>query len=151
MPMGRLAGAGQVTTKPSLVAGGSWPSTGRRPVSTQAVVLRRAHSEKPPAEFPLCRSRLRIQHCLCSSAGSIPGLAPGIKDPELLQLWCRWQLQLRFNPWSRNSICHGCGQEKKEKRKNPAPLASPECPSMTGSGCCTRRSAAWPQEGLQSC
>ena len=34
--------------------------------------------------------------------GSILGLVQWIKDPVLLQLWHRLQLQLRFNHW--NSI-----------------------------------------------
>ena len=35
--------------------------------------------------------------------GSEPGPAQWVKDLALLQLWCRSQLHLRFDPWSRNS------------------------------------------------
>ena len=35
----------------------------------------------------------------------------GLKDPELLQLW------FKFNPWLETSICHGYSQKKKKKRK----------------------------------
>ena len=39
--------------------------------------------------------------CLCG-ASLMPGPAQGVKDPALLQLWCRSKLQLRFNPLPRN-------------------------------------------------
>ena len=39
------------------------------------------------SEFPLWYKRLRVQHCLCSSMGSIPGLAYWVKDPALPRLW----------------------------------------------------------------
>ena len=32
-------------------------------------------------------------------AGSIPVLAQWVKDLALMQLWCRLQLQLPFDPW----------------------------------------------------
>ena len=38
-------------------------------------------------------------------AGSIPGWAQYVKDPVLLKLWCRLQLQLGSDPWPGNSIC----------------------------------------------
>ena len=34
----------------------------------------------------------------------------GLKDPALPQLWHRWRVWLRFDPWPRNSIC--CGVTK---------------------------------------
>ena len=34
-----------------------------------------------------------------------------------LQLQHRSQLQLRSDPWSRNSICHRAAQKKKRRRK----------------------------------
>ena len=50
----------------------------------------------------------RIQHCLCSSldccggTSSIPSPVLWAKERLLPQLWHRWRLQLRFNPWPRN-------------------------------------------------
>ena len=38
-------------------------------------------------------------------ADSIPGPAQGVKDPALLQLLYRLQLQLRHDAWPGNSIC----------------------------------------------
>ena len=43
----------------------------------------------PFLELLLWHSRLRSPHCLCSASGLIPGLVQWIKDPALLQLWCR--------------------------------------------------------------
>ena len=53
-----------------------------------------------------------------------PAQHSGLKDLVLLQLWHRSQLQLRSDPWLRNSIC--CGVAKKENKnkqtnkKNPS-------------------------------
>ena len=44
-------------------------------------------------------SRLRIQHCLCSSWSSIPGLGQWVKDLALPQLWHRSQLWFGFDSW----------------------------------------------------
>ena len=43
-----------------------------------------------------------------------------VKDLALLQLWCRLQLQLRFDPWPRNFHMHGCSQKNlgKQIKKN---------------------------------
>ena len=38
----------------------------------------------------------------CGGMGSIPSLAPWLKDPVLPQLWYRSQMQLGFSPWPRN-------------------------------------------------
>ena len=44
--------------------------------------------------------------CLCSARTQVQYLLQHrrFKDPVLLQLWCRSQLQLRSDPWPRNSI-----------------------------------------------
>ena len=52
-------------------------------------------------------------------AGLIPSLAQWIKDPVLLQLQFRLQLQLGSDPWPGNSVC--CRVTKKEK-KNGVPV-----------------------------
>ena len=44
---------------------------------------------------------------------SVLSLAHWVKDPVLLQLWLGLQLQLRFDPWPRNSICHGAAKKRK--------------------------------------
>jgi len=53
--------------------------------------------------------------------GSIPGPRQWVKDPMLPQLWCGWQLWLRFNPWPRNFHMPCCWvlpeKEKKKKKK----------------------------------
>ena len=61
------------------------------------------------------------KQCLCSSRnmGLIQSLAQWVKDPVLLQLWCRLQLRLGFYPWPGNSMCRGCGHRKKKKRGVP--------------------------------
>ena len=56
--------------------------------------------------------------CFCDGAGSIPGLVHWIKDPVLLQLWHRLQLQLRFNPRPRNFHMPQHSQKRKEKQRN---------------------------------
>ena len=54
-------------------------------------------------EFLMWCNGLRIQCCLCnrsghsSGVGLIPCLVQYIKDPALPQLWCRSELQLRFD------------------------------------------------------
>ena len=48
-------------------------------------------------------------------AGSIPGPAQQVKDLVLPQLWFKSQLQLRYDPWPRNSLHNR--EAKKEKKK----------------------------------
>ena len=60
---------------------------------------------------PLWLSGLRIQHCLYSSPGSIPGLAQWGKDPVLLQQW------LGFDPWSRNFHMPWVQERKRERKR----------------------------------
>ena len=50
----------------------------------------------------------------------VPTAPQQVKDPELLQLWCRLQLWLGSDPWPRNlAMSRGWtfGKEKKKKKK----------------------------------
>ena len=40
--------------------------------------------------------------CFCGIASSIPSLVQWVKDLALLQLWCRPQRRLGFDPWPEN-------------------------------------------------
>ena len=53
--------------------------------------------------------------CLCGGASSNPSPVQCVKDPALLQLWCRSQLQLRFHPCPRNF--HTLLVQPKRKKK----------------------------------
>ena len=54
----------------------------------------------------------------CWDADLIPGLAQGVKDPQLPQLPLQSKLQLRSDhPWPRNSIRHGVAKNEKKKKK----------------------------------
>ena len=57
--------------------------------------------------------------CLCSGRTQVRSLAghSGLKDPEMLQLWCRSQLSLGSDPWPGNPI--GRRAARKEKKKIP--------------------------------
>ena len=61
------------------------------------------------------RDKNMIAEALVAVEAQVQSLAwcSGLKDPTLQQLQCRSQLQLGFNPWSRNFIGHGCGLTKK--------------------------------------
>ena len=60
-----------------------------------------------------CRG-LRIWFCLCSGMGSIPGPSQWVKDPELLKLWRRLQLQFKFHLWPQEIPC-AVGASKKNQ------------------------------------
>ena len=47
--------------------------------------------------------------------GSIPSLAQRVKDPAMLQLWHRSQMQLRSDPCPGNFV--RCGDQKRKKKK----------------------------------
>ena len=53
----------------------------------------------------------------CGGNDLIPGLAQWIKDPLLLQLWYRSQLQLRLDPWPRNFHVPWGGKKQTNKTK----------------------------------
>ena len=66
--------------------------------------------------------------CPREDAGLIPRPAQQVKSPAWLQLWCRSQLQLGFDPWPRNvHMPHEWpkankqtkNKKKKEERKKP--------------------------------
>ena len=40
--------------------------------------------------------------CLCNDASLISGPMKYVTYLTLPQLWCRWQMRLRFSPWSGN-------------------------------------------------
>ena len=50
-------------------------------------------------------------------AGSIPGPVQWVKDPALLQVQFRWQLQLGFDPYHGKLHMPFGGQKKKKKGK----------------------------------
>ena len=56
-----------------------------------------------------------IWRCLCGSASLILGLVWWVKDPALLKLWQRLQLQLGFDPWPRN--LHMLQKRSKKKKR----------------------------------
>ena len=47
-----------------------------------------------------------------------PALCSGLKDPALLQLWCRLQLQLRFTAWPGNFYMLLVWPQKHHHQKN---------------------------------
>ena len=68
-------------------------------------------------EFLLWHSRLMFPACVCGSAGSILSLVQWVEDLMFLQLWCRSQLWLGFDPWPGNFVMPHLGVAKKENRK----------------------------------
>ena len=68
-------------------------------------------------EFLFWCNGLRIQCCLYSGISSVFSLSWWVKDPTLLQLWHRSQLQLRFNPCPRNFDMLRVWPEKERKKK----------------------------------
>ena len=73
-----------------------------------------------------------LEYILHQDACSIPRPAQRAKDPALLQLQHRSQLELGFDPWPRNFIC--CGAARKENSNNKLKAASraQEWPSLCG-------------------
>ena len=61
--------------------------------------------------------QLRIWHCLCGEAGSIPSPAQWVKDLALPQLWRRFQLYLGFDPWPGNFHILWVRPGKKKRKK----------------------------------
>ena len=69
------------------------------------------------SEFSLWLSWLRIEHCLCGGMSLIPSWAQWVKDPVLLQLWCRSQMWLGLDPWPRNFHMPWAWPKRKTKTK----------------------------------
>ena len=46
----------------------------------------------------------------------VPAIVQWVKDPVLLQLWCRLQLRLKFNPWPGNFHIPRVRPKKRKKR-----------------------------------
>ena len=89
--------------------------------------------KRPYWEFPLWCSRLRIWSYFWGSTGLIPSLVQWVKDPALLRLWCRSQLQLSFSPWHRNFPMPWA--QLKKKRNKRAHIAK----------CCPEDWEVWPE------
>ena len=54
-----------------------------------------------------------------------PAPGSGLKDLVLSQLWCRSQLQLRFNPWPKNFHVPQVPPKKKIKKRRDCPKGGP--------------------------
>lgn len=64
-------------------------------------------------------------------AGSIPSLAQQVKDPALLRLWRRSQLQPGFNQWPGNFTCLEAAKKSREKKSIPQlPLSHAPTPPL---------------------
>ena len=77
------------------------------------------------------------QQHLCITRMQIRSLArhSGLKHPLLLQLWHRWQLWLRSDPWPGNSAHRGAA--KKEKKKKLKQKAGEKVQRLPNSGDCS--------------
>ena len=53
---------------------------------------------------------------LCGGTSLIPGWVQCIKNPVLVHLWCRSQLQLGFSPWPGNFRMLGGSWGKRKKK-----------------------------------
>ena len=56
--------------------------------------------------------------CLCGTMSSTFGPAQEAKDPAMLQLWCRLQLQLDLIPWPGNFHKLQVQTKKKKKKRS---------------------------------
>ena len=71
--------------------------------------------------------------------GSIPGLLQWIKNPALLQLWCRSQLWLRFDPWPGKLPCAtGVAKQTKTKEERTGNIVS-----NNDNNCINKRVITW--------
>ena len=64
------------------------------------------------AEFPLWQNTVGDTSALPGQRFPPQAQHSGLKDQALPQLWRRSQMQLRSDPWPRNSICHGVAKTK---------------------------------------
>ena len=85
-----------------------WIDSFSPPLSTLNIL---SYSVYAYGKFLLQHHGLMIWHCLCHGLGLFSSSAQWVKDLALMQLWCRLQLWLRFNPWPWPRV-----QQKKEKK-----------------------------------
>ena len=104
--------------KPQFLPPGTYIPTGRARVNQiiTDVIVNRVKS-KAPLEFPLWHKGINSVSAVAGTWLQSPALPSRLKDPALLQLWHRSQLQLGFHLWLGRSMCHGAAKKKKKKAK----------------------------------
>ena len=73
-------------------------------------------------------ARRSLERGVKNDIRGVPTVGQWVKDLELLQLWCRSQLQAGFNPWPRELPYASGAAEKEKKKKKKDNRASPPPP-----------------------